>query len=192
MVSRVQVVEHVLSDYGVMLAGLQEGRAKSKAVQNGVFYTIYCSPADEKGSYGSQVWIHNSVQFRPSCWKDLAPRIVYVDGTSRKWARKVRVVSAHAPHEKSPPAEKDVFWDNLRHMARELFASRTEELNFLCIDANARAGANPSQFFGSLQPERENDNGMRFKSFLESAELFAITTFFEAGPTWLSQNGGAF
>ena len=107
MVSRVQVVEHVLNDYGVMLAGLQEGRAKSKAVQNGVFYTMYCSPADEKGSYGSQVWIHNSVQFRPSCWKDVAPRIVYVDGTSRKWARKVRVVSAHAPHEKSPLAEKD-------------------------------------------------------------------------------------
>lgn len=175
-----------------MVAGLQEGRAKTKSVQHGVFYTRFCAAADENGSYGSQVWLHNSLQFRPSSWKAVDPRIVYVAGASKKFSKNIRVVSAHAPHEKSLPIIKDAFWDLLRDTVCTLFTPDSDDIQVLSIDANARAGSVPSSFFGPCEPEKENDNGRRFKHFLESTSLYAINTFFEAGPTWISQKGGAF
>ena len=51
---------------------------------------------------------------------------------------------------------------------------------------NARVGSVPSSSIGCEEPERENDNGLLWRSFLEHFSMVAVNTFYPAGRTWTS------
>ena len=56
-------------------------------------------------------------------------------------------------------------------------------------DANARVGSTTSQEFGPCEPEDENDNDLRFLSFLQASRLSPASTFFPGGGTRASSRG---
>ena len=60
---------------------------------------------------------------------------------------------------------------------------------YLLIDANARIGSERSTAVGPLEPDEENDNGVRFRTFMDERRLVAINTFVGPGYTWQGSLG---
>lgn len=59
-----------------------------------------------------------------------------------------------------------------------------------CIDANGRVGSVPGSGIGTCQPATETENGAMFRQFLDEYSLYAVSTYFNAGHTWVSGHGG--
>ena len=54
---KVSLLEKQFADIGVIIAGLQEGRARRSEHRDSEHFNMYISSADERGSYGVQVWV---------------------------------------------------------------------------------------------------------------------------------------
>eukprot|EP00973_Karenia_brevis_P053477 7431373-Karenia_brevis.AAC.1 len=77
----------------------------------------------------------------------------------------------------------------LVHASFEVRARKPNAHIILGIDANARVGSVKSKSIGLSAPNKENDNGERFRIYLEAVDLYAINTFSDAGNTWVSSFG---
>ena len=96
------------------------------------------------------------------------------------------MIAARAPHEGASPSDKDACWAQLATVSTAVFRPDATALDFVLIDANARAGDCQSEVFGSSQPEPTNDNGLRLIAYLEQVGMVAVNSFHPAGPTWAS------
>ena len=100
------------------------------------------------------------------------------------------ILSAHAPHAKSPADVRDAWW---QHLSRTLAAVRKpSDSVILCIDANAKVGRPSSDRVGSHDAEIRTPNGLALETILHEANLFLpSTTAVQSGPsfTWTSPLG---
>ena len=108
------------------------------------------------------------------------PRLLIVKLQARYYQATIAV--AHAPHSSHTEAERNDWWDQA-----EMVMLRVRP-NMLMIDANAKVGSIPSPALMSSAPggDEENDNGMRFRMFLEGQALVATNVAKGVGtdPTW--------
>ena len=82
--------------------------------------------------------------------------------------------------------EQKHFWDLLASAKQAACGRRPNATVVLCIDGNARVGSIRGTGIGRRQPEKENDNGSRFRHWQPFNSMWAVSTFADAGHTWTS------
>eukprot|EP00973_Karenia_brevis_P084685 11751022-Karenia_brevis.AAC.1 len=134
------------------------------------------SAADAAGGHGVQFWHRRSRGVCIDKWRAVSPRLMYVSLHVRScW---VAIIVGHAPHEHDDAAVKDGFWNSLNDTYVEAFSKHPAVPWMFLLDGNARVGSVPAACFGPCSPERENDNGARFRCFCSAHGLRAVNTFF--------------
>ena len=175
-------------DESLDIIGIQEGRLQS-AVKSGVHYEMYFGQPSKCGAHGCQVWIARDRKPKLLCAISHSARLLTVHALLSENNTEVFAVAAHAPTEGAESAVKDAFWDMLVKVILSARASVPHANIILMIDANSRVGSVVSSGIGAFQPELENENGSRFRAFLETCHMWAINTFVAAGQTWRSTYG---
>ena len=188
--ARAQLLEIAFREAALDFVGIQEGRAKSDGLRSGVYYDMVVAGATPMGLYGNQLWIRADLQYKLQATNVHSPRLLQVDVLLQNCCE-VIILVAHAPHEHDTVDNKNSFWALLLGVTLRAQLCKPAAHVLLCIDANARFGSVPSAYVGDTAPNCENDNGGRFRRFLEESALYALNTFYDAGHTWVSSFGNA-
>ena len=149
LLSKVTLLETQFKEHSIDAVGVQEGRAKTGGVFNGMYYTRIVAAADPLGQYGVQLWLRAESQFHVLQWKAVAPRLLFAVCRSRTVS--MVFIVAHAPSETSPVEDKDSFWDSFWTVTLSL-KSKFPVFHFVVLgDMNARVGSVPSRSIGQEQ-----------------------------------------
>ena len=189
LTSRCQFLEEHFYQHSLHFVGIQENRLPGSHLLSGHHYDMYSSGATSAGNYGTELWVRRCAEV-----KGVMPVAV---SSPMIWARIdsvcgfLLVFSAHAPHELSSIANTDLFWDSLQKQFNFIRRDYPEPVFVLCIDANAWLGSFTDACVGPIAAEPENDNGLRFRVFLNHNCSVAINTWHDAGSTWVSTQGHA-
>jgi len=100
-------------------------------------------------------------------------------------------ISGHAPTEAALASEKEGFYDALHSNLRGMQSAYPSALVVCCLDANGTVGQTKANGIGECQPELETANGALLRNFLTEFHLYAVNTYFQAGPTWVSGHGNS-
>jgi len=73
-------------------------------------------------------------------------------------------------------ADKDMFSNALDDLLVELGRTSPDAPVLVGLDANGRVGSQPSDAVGTVAPRKEDDNGMRMRSWMEAHTLAAYNT----------------
>jgi len=188
LLGKTQILESRFRRHGLDVVFVQEGRARSKTNRSGSSYDMYIGSADDGGNYGTQVWIRSGLGFVLSSFLQRSPRIVTVAGSVDGGTTPLALISAHAPTLSAPQGEKDTFWRQLTEVYLEMCTKHSSDNVFLGIDANARPPPDGVRV-GEFDPEKSNDNGILFSSFLNAVDASAVNTFHRCGYTWRCPRG---
>ena len=181
---RAQLLEMAFDNEGIVVAGIQESRAQIDQTIAGTIYDMFAAGADETGNYGTQIWVKRGGPVKQESFMPRSPRLVEISASVNGVQAKVHFFAAHAPHSGDRAEAKATFWELLlKHVLDALRANRHV---VMMIDANARIGSCSSPYIGKCSADRENNNGMLFRDFLEHTGLSATSTFFDGGWTWQS------
>ena len=196
-----QGVQHLLlaqcKQHRLSIVGVQETRLPSASAYTSGGFLCFHSAATSEGMEGCAIWIacdlgdgdaHKALSLKNCSVLVSEPRLLCVrlvaEGLSAV------VLSAHAPHAKSPADVRDTWW---QHLSRVLAAVRKpSDSVILCIDANAKVGRPSSDRVGSFGAEIRTPNGLALETILHEANLFLpSTTAVQSGPspTWTSPSG---
>ena len=186
--SKVEALEVQFEEHGFDIVGIQEGRSKTTAVINGAKYKMLTVAADEKGSYGNQLWIRYGLNATLLAWRDISNRLMYALLELPNQHVVIALV-LHAPHMGIDAKDKDAFWDTVWQTVHTLQAAHPYASLRILADANGRVGSVASTAVGRCQPEIENDGGLRMRLLCEQFDLAIYNTFYPAGYTWTSTYG---
>ena len=196
-----QGVQHLLlaqcKQHRLSIVGVQETRLPSASAYTSGGFLCFHSAATSEGMEGCAIWIacdlgggdaHKALGLKNCSVLVSEPRLLCVrlvaEGLSAV------VLSAHAPHAKSPADVRDTWW---QHLSRVLAAVRKpSDSVILCIDANAKVGRPSSDRVGSFDAEIRTPNGLALETILHEANLLLpSTTAVQSGPspTWTSPSG---
>ena len=94
---------------------------------------------------------------------------------SQEFARRRRLISAHAPHNENSDVDKDKFGDS---RARVIWKRMSEDdaLNFLLIDAYVRCAPTERNSIGNAEPDDTNDNSTKFTATIAAEGLTVANT----------------
>ncbi|CAK0811430.1 unnamed protein product [Prorocentrum cordatum] len=181
LLGKVQILEQAFHDEHLDFVFIQEGRARAAEVRRGLPYTMYVGASDSLGGHGCQVWVRTGAQFRASSYAAPSSHLYWVTGRDVQGIPFI-LVSAHAPSDHAPAAEREAFWDLL--LQTLTLRGRTPSAKmFLGIDANGRVGAEHSGTIGACDSEAFTANGSDLLSVLVRLRLAAINTFYDVGYT---------
>ena len=183
---RMQYLDRMFAQAKIDVACVQEGRLPGDGDSECVNFKMYRAGASKQGCGGVQVWLSHRLASFVSATVVRSPWIMRVVLTLS--CMHLHIISAHAPFESDSETRKHVFWDQLTAELVEICRDSSAYM-FLGIDANAHVGTIPSSSVGKHGVQKENDNGSLFRSLLEDSGLFAVNTFFNAGPTWTGSTG---
>ena len=186
--ARAQLLEMAFHEAKLDIVGIQEGRARDDGQRSGVHYDMVVAGATPMGCYGNQLWIRAALQYKLQATNVHSPRVLQVD-LLLQHSVDVVVLVAHAPHEMDTVDNKNNFWALLLGVTLHAQRCKPHAHVVLCIDANARLGSITFAFVGEAAPERENDNGLRFRQYLKETSMYALNTFCDAGHSLASSFG---
>ena len=186
--SKVEILETNFAERGLQVVGIQEGRARSSSLQIGTKYKRAMSAAYPDGSCGVQTWVLNDGKFDLVHWEGDNPRLMHAIVKLTNSSLLI-VVVGHAPHSGADESEKCEFWCSLLDSATKLSTKFPHAEFTFCVDANARVGSVQSPFIGTCECDKENANGTLMRAFLETFRVYAVNTWWNAGPTWCSTHG---
>ena len=66
--SKVQMLEQQFNDFQLDVVGIQEGRSRMMQERSGLYYNMYVAAANERGSYGVQIWARRKSKWRVIQW----------------------------------------------------------------------------------------------------------------------------
>ncbi|KAK6756943.1 hypothetical protein RB195_015020 [Necator americanus] len=119
----------------VPFAALQKIRVTDRPI-NIENYTIYCGDADENKVGGSAIAVRNDYKNLVEEFGSTSSRCAFLRLSDRR-ARKLWIVSAHAPTETAEDNSKDAFYDELNTLMSKI---PSQQVVIVGIDANAKMG----------------------------------------------------
>ena len=174
-VGRTAILAESLRLQGVFIAGIQEARTPQGTV-SGAHFVRYCSGCTDRKSHGVEVWIAHGDDWPPH-------RAVTLHATHTRLVVRLTfsgmclfVLSAHAPHRATAPADRTQWWDETTRVCTSL---GTGQSWLLLMDANARVGSTESDFVGGFQADVEDDGGACMHTLLQSLQAWVPATFSE-------------
>ena len=114
-----QALELAFGECDCHIGGVQEGRAKSCGLREGVKYRMLHSAAGQNCNAGVQSWLHRSLSSEIRAWAVLSERLLWA-ACSYPGGQCAVFVAAHSPTETSTIAVRNVFWDVLEHPLTQL------------------------------------------------------------------------
>ena len=202
--TRAAMLRKQLAEQEYHIIGLQETRCNLQTIFSSEDYIRLTSGSDvdRPGHWGCELWFRRGRPFASTeDGQKLAidakyltvllshPRLLVVH--MKVGGQSTVVVSAHAPHEGSPPEEKDAWWTMLRKVC-----GNYQKLGRWIImgDFNARLGPSHSHSVGDLVfDDMDNDNGNRLLSLCSDYHLWLPSTHgdYHYGPsfTWTHPKG---
>ena len=188
---RTAVIEQQFYDHGYHIIGVQEGRNRYEQYIDSTYYHMFVTAASAEGLYGVQLWIAKQRFYIPKAIRILSTRLIML-ATIEKQSKHVYIcISGHAPTEAALASEKECFYDALHSNLRGMHSAYPSALVVCCLDANGTVGQTKANGIGECQPERETANGALLRNFLTEFQLYAVNTYFQAGPTWVSGHGNS-
>ena len=185
---------------GAQFIGLQETRTPDEAILPDSDYWMLHSPCDDRGHYGTALWLSKALPYGMSGSAPLrlelhhlavvmqSPRclVVRVDAPFLD----LLLVVGHAPHEASKELTAFQFWQALEGA---FHAVQPSTHIVLLVDGNAHLGSENTEAIGSVWPEPENMPGRAMHEVLLRWNLFAPSTHASNhsgdSPTWFSSGG---
>lgn len=182
MSARISLLEYSFNEAGCDVIGLQESCIQKHGAYNGTHYAMYMSSGSPQGNYGSQLWIRHSLGVRIHEVRYISARLFAAVDTKKKLT--YVNISGHAPHESSPAKYKDEFWNSIDTCTAALSSESPHACTVLLCDANALVGSFQCPAIGPSFRQVENDNGRRFRMYLDEHMLVATNTYLAGAPTW--------
>ncbi|CAK0839438.1 unnamed protein product [Prorocentrum cordatum] len=190
LLGKVQLLEQAFHDERLDFVFIQEGRARAAEVRRGLRYTMHVGASDNMGGRGCQAWVRAAAQFRASSYAAPSSRLYWAMGRDVQGIPFI-LVSAHAPSDRAPTAERGAVWDLLLQTLLTLRDRTPSAKMFPGIDANGRAGADHSGAIGACDSEAIAANGSDLLSVLARLRLAAVDAFYDVGYAWRSGKGPA-
>ena len=166
---------------------IQEGRLQDDAMHIGESYRMYRAGADDRGNYGSQVWLSHALSSHVVSTRVVNPRIIAV--YLRIADLDLMIVSAHAPTALSDRSDASLFWSALESVLLDHRSDHPMQATLLGIDCNGQVGSLQSESVGLCQPDTETPNGGCLRCISDQVGLKLLNTFCDAGPTWSGNRG---
>ncbi|CAK0799770.1 unnamed protein product [Prorocentrum cordatum] len=168
--------------------GLQEGRALTLGRKDGVHSIMLCATGDGDQA-GVQIWLAQDAQASLRAWNVADARLMWAAVAFPNGAAAI-FSSAHAPTEASDDTTISSYFDKTQTLIHKVRANHATFEVIIFVDGNARLGSVPSQYVGNREVAVANMDGFVLRSVLEMNELFAVNTFYNAGPTWRHGSSG--
>ena len=158
---------------GTHAVGLQETRIRTTGRTSGEYYDVISSAATGKGSGGVQLWLAQHLRPKVNAVEAVNAKILLASVTIGKRATKSRLLRAvaHTATECAKKRVKEEFWSVLDMLMRSRKPTNSQEDTLVLIDAKARTGSIGSSAIGRVQLVKENDNGMRFRLWMDNHDL---------------------
>ena len=181
--SRMLILGTAFANAGVHVVFVQEGRLPGNGVAHCKNFVMYRAGVDDNGCFGVQLWISRRFAKHVVTTTVRSTRAMRVDLRFGKVL--VHLISAHAPCEDAPAAEREAFWSAFAADLTTMTARPGAHI-IMGIDANAHLGSVPSPALGHCEAQEENHNGASLRATAEEHDLSVVNSFYDAGPTWTS------
>ena len=180
MYQKVQALELAFDECECHVVGVQEGRAKSCGVREGVKCRVLHSAADQNGNAGVQIWLHRSLSSEIRAWAVVSERLLWA-ACSFLGGQCAVFVAAQSPIDTSTGAVRILFWDCLEHTMTQLRLMFPAFEVIVLIDGNARLGSVVSPSIGGCDCAKESPNGMTLRCMCERFNTEITNSFFLLG-----------
>ncbi len=189
---RTALLEGMFHSSGYQVVGIQEARLPGSLHRDGVHYRMYTSPGTQQGTHGVQCWIHHGLTRQVMDVRAVSPRLLGL--VLALGSRRLAILVPYAPQSgcKDLSATRDRFYDELDKLVDSYRRRYGASLLLVFLgDFNGKLGSVSSPSVGNVDPEEENDGGMRLRQFAEAHQLIVANTFLSSQPTktWCDANG---